>query len=157
MSLSVPPVSGNAYYWVLNGDTVSSVGNQYLLSDLVSNQTGMYYAYYYANGCASLSDSTDISILVSPQFEFASKDTTICGNAPYLLSAASVTDVSYLWQDASTEASYIVSSSGEYWVTLTNAIGCSTSDTVNVLYKPFPISPSISGDGLLPNILHSWY
>jgi gliding motility-associated-like protein len=146
LSLSVPPVSGNAYYWVLNGDTVSSVGNQYLLTDLVSNQTGMYYAYYYANGCASLSDSSDISILESPQFEFTTKDTSICGNTPYLLSAASVTEVSYLWQDASTQASYLVSSSGEYWVTLTNDIGCSSSDTVNVLYKPYPISPIISGD-----------
>ena len=146
LSLSVPPVSGNAYYWVLNGDTVSSVGNQYLLTDLVSNQTGMYYAYYYANGCASLSDSSDISILESPQFEFTTKDTSICGNTPYLLSAASVTEVSYLWQDASTQASYLVSSSGEYWVTLTNDIGCSSSDTVNVLYKPFPISPIINGD-----------
>lgn len=146
LTFSVPAVSGITYYWVTSGDTISTTGNQFQLSDIVSSQSGTIYAYYYANGCTSQSDSSLITILAAPQFEFETKDTSICGNTPYLLSAESVVDVSYVWQDASTDATYLVSSSGEYWVTLTNDIGCSTSDTVNVIYKAFPISPSISGD-----------
>ena len=39
----------------------------------------------------------------------------------------------YLWQDNSTLPDYIVTSTGKYWVKVTDANNCSATDTLNVL------------------------
>ena len=39
----------------------------------------------------------------------------------------------YLWQDGSTDSVFHVSSPGRYYVRVTNNIGCSASDTINVI------------------------
>src|SRR5690606_32365077 len=43
----------------------------------------------------------------------------------------------YAWQDNSTNATFTVTQAGQYWVDVTTN-GCSTSDTINVSYKPLP-------------------
>jgi gliding motility-associated-like protein len=54
----------------------------------------------------------------------------------------------YLWQDNSTNATYTVTSAGTYFVTVTNATGCSGRDTVVVktdcsgVYFPTSFTPN---------------
>ena len=40
---------------------------------------------------------------------------------------------SYLWQDNSIQPNYTITSAGKYWVTVTDANNCSTTDTLNIL------------------------
>ncbi|HMQ83113.1 MAG TPA: gliding motility-associated C-terminal domain-containing protein [Saprospiraceae bacterium] len=51
----------------------------------------------------------------------------------------------YLWSTMETTTSITVFSPGFYSVTVTNAIGCSTSDTIEVVEEPAPL-PTIIGD-----------
>ncbi len=146
LSLSLPALSGNTYYWVAVGDTTNSTSPQLDLNNIAISQSGTYAAYYYSNGCPSDPDSASITILASPQFSFAFSDSTICGNTPIILSADTTSNVTYLWQDNSSGSTLQVSTSGDYWLKITNSIGCADSDTVTVTFNPYPQTPTITGD-----------
>ncbi|MCB9230504.1 MAG: PKD domain-containing protein [Bacteroidia bacterium] len=45
----------------------------------------------------------------------------------------------YLWQDSSTNSSLSVNNSGQYWVNLTDSLGCQARDTVNLTFNPNPV------------------
>ncbi|HEY1038868.1 MAG TPA: PKD domain-containing protein, partial [Bacteroidia bacterium] len=64
-------------------------------------------------------------------------DTTICaGN--FLSSAVSNTGGnSYLWNDNSSNDSLTVTTSGPYWLLVTNTYGCTASDTTNITISGF--------------------
>jgi gliding motility-associated-like protein len=146
LNLNVPALSGSSYFWVAVGDTTSSVSPNFNLTDLAVNQSGIYSTFYYVNGCPSLSDTVEITVLESPVFDFSFSDSTICGSTPVLLSAATVTGVIYQWQDNSTNSDLLASVSGDYWVKLTNSIGCTSVDSVTITFNPFPQTPQISGE-----------
>ena len=59
-------------------------------------------------------------------------DTSMCsGNYISLVSGVGETS-SYIWIDGSAESSLIIDSSGYYWVTVFNTIGCNKTDTIHV-------------------------
>ncbi|QMU28976.1 T9SS type B sorting domain-containing protein [Adhaeribacter radiodurans] len=80
-------------------------------------------------------------------------DTTLCKDEKLML-GKSIGNVSYKWQDNSTQATYEVTKSGKYWVEIINENGCSYTDTIEVKYRENscqPIIPNIitpNGDGL---------
>jgi gliding motility-associated-like protein len=51
---------------------------------------------------------------------------------------ATTTGASYVWQDASTNATFLVNSNGTYRVQVSVPGGCQTSDTIVVNYYPAP-------------------
>ena len=57
-------------------------------------------------------------------------DTAVCSGTNILLNAGSGYD-SYLWQNGSTDSTYLVDTSGIYWVAVENECG-TTSDTISV-------------------------
>ena len=82
---------------------------------------------------------------------FLGNDTTICNGEQLVLSAGNHS--SYLWQDGSSNATYSVTTTGNYWVKATDANGCTaTSNTIKVtvgcvsIYFPSAFTPN--GDGL---------
>jgi len=144
--LQVPTSAGMSYFWTSPSETIQTPSSQFSVNTINISQSGTYYAYYQANGCPSLPDSVVITVLESPEFEFAFSDSTICGEGAVFLDAGSVKGVTYLWQDNSTEPNYTATSSGQYSVQLENSIGCRTNASVLITFNPLPETPVISGD-----------
>lgn len=71
-------------------------------------------------------------------------NTTICQGSCTTLSAGSGY-TSYLWSNGTVTPLISVCSSGIYWATVTNASGCSGSDSIVVIVNPNPIV-QITGD-----------
>ncbi|MBM3449155.1 MAG: PKD domain-containing protein, partial [Bacteroidetes bacterium] len=65
-------------------------------------------------------------------------DTALCSNDLIQVFGASNIPLTYLWNTNNTNSSQIIHTAGQYWVQVTNANGCSNSDTIEV---------TISGEG----------
>lgn len=63
-------------------------------------------------------------------------DTTLCEGEALTLDATT-TNASYLWQDGSSDPTFIVQAPGNYWAQVT-VNGCAASDTIQVNYIPAP-------------------
>ena len=67
-------------------------------------------------------------------------DTLVCGGTSVLLnSAATGSTNSYLWQDGSTNPTFLAITAGLYWVQVSNVLGCNFRDSINVNFKPKPV------------------
>jgi hypothetical protein len=86
-----------------------------------------------SNGCTG-KDTVEVSLLSVVQVDLGD-DTTQCGGS-VTLSAGTFS--SYVWSTGSTNADITVTSSGTYWVTVTDGAGCSASDTINVILSGVP-------------------
>jgi gliding motility-associated-like protein len=151
LELSIPEKDQVSYFWITPGGSTVSPGKDLIIDAAVLQNSGKYYAFYSKDGCKSSLDSVDIFIAVSPEFSFGAADTSICGKDTLFLSAASGGDITYLWSDNSTDSlSGPITESGTWWVRLTNTIGCSVSDTVNVNFALLP-KPEISISDVVTN------
>lgn len=65
-------------------------------------------------------------------------DTTVCVYLdPFVLNAGGGYD-GYIWNDGSTDSTYEIFNSGNYFVTVTNAFGCEATDTVFITVNDAP-------------------
>lgn len=109
--------------------------NGLLNESLTINTTGIYYAYA-TNVCGQTIDSINVTQIAAPNgFDFGS-GLSFCEGSPFILNASQA-NVTYQWQDGSTDSVYIVTQSGTYSVTLINQCG-SASDTTFVTVNPLP-------------------
>ena len=103
-------------------------------------QTDIYWCDVNKDGCL-YRDS--VSVIVKPlPFVDLGKDATLCEGITLLLDATNPNST-YLWQDRSTAAVYLVKQKGKYYVTV-NRTGCFARDsiTVNYILKPdFTLGP----------------
>jgi hypothetical protein len=98
------------------------------------NSSGTYWVEVTAsNGCKKR-DSIRVTIHTPPTVSLGS-DTTQCGGN-ITLNAGSFS--SYSWSTGSTSSSIYVTTSGNYSVTVTDANGCSDSDTISVTIHNLP-------------------
>ncbi len=73
-------------------------------------------------------------------------DATLCTGESLVINAGFVG--SYIWQDGSTNASYTITTGGQYYVSVTDVAGCTGSDTINVkvdcsdIYFPNAFTPN---------------
>lgn len=74
-------------------------------------------------------------------------DTALCSGSSLTLDAGTDGD-SYLWSDNSTNQTLDVTAGGNYSVTVTNSVGCSTSDAISVTLQN---TPTVSGIGTTVN------
>ena len=117
-----------------------------------------------ANNCPT-TDSIRVSINQLPVIE--PQGSTLCLGDSLVLDAT-WPDASYSWNNSETTPTITVRSSGKYIVTVTDTIGvCSTTDSMEVNFVPFPVVflgenielcegqslTLIGGDPLLP---HTW-
>ncbi|MCH8317915.1 MAG: hypothetical protein IIA88_05370, partial [Bacteroidetes bacterium] len=65
-------------------------------------------------------------------------DDTICSGDTVILNAGSGFS-GYLWQDGSTDSTFTTDTAGTFYVTVTDAFGCTDSDTIFVTVNPSPI------------------
>lgn len=87
-----------------------------------------------ANGCSN-TDSVKVIINPIPVINLGS-DTTACGGPVKLIAGTSVN--TYLWRNATTDTSLIVSASDTIWVAATSGAGCIGHDTIVVKIFPKP-------------------
>ena len=86
--------------------------------------------------------------VVAPPIINLGNDTTLCEGQTIILNDT-IPYVAYLWQDSSTNATYIVTQAGTYWVRAIIDSNCFATDSIHVLYNPSPITPTISQNGNL--------
>ena len=113
--------SATSYLWS-NGSTASSIN---------SSTSGIYWLQA-SNGQCSATDSITISINLNPTFNLGN-DTTICQGQSVTLNGGSAT--SYLWSNGSTAPSINVSTSGIYWLQLSNG-QCPSTDSITITINP---------------------
>lgn len=84
-----------------------------------------------ANGNCKNSDTIVVETAAFPVVDLGS-DTLLCSGSSLILDAENL-GASYLWQDNSTNAQLVVTSSGTYWVDVFYNIQCVTTDSIDVL------------------------
>jgi gliding motility-associated-like protein len=97
-------------------------------------------------GCKTLEDSVELTVLLAPIKLDLGPDTVICPGNTIVLNAKRVYKT-YHWQDGTVDSTFIVTQPGTYYVTTTDACGGIFSDTVNVVSHPpipFNLGPDIS-------------
>jgi hypothetical protein len=65
-------------------------------------------------------------------------DTSFCSGEQNLLLDAGSGYVSYLWSDSSTAQTFTVTTSGTYWVQVTDSTNCVATDSITVIIFPSP-------------------
>ena len=113
------------------------------------NTSGVYIdTLLNSGGCDSLITTVNLTVAVKPNL---GKDRTICSGDTTTLSPGIFS--TYKWQDGSTNPVYKVTDGGTYSVTVTDNLGCMTSDTVVIKENycttiPIPNAFTPNGDGI---------
>ncbi|MBK7433519.1 MAG: gliding motility-associated C-terminal domain-containing protein [Chitinophagaceae bacterium] len=141
ISASVSGGTTPYFYTWSNGGTGSSITILSAGNYSLAGQDG--------NGCPFTALNLVVNNIQVPVSVSLGNDTTTCTFKGFDLKPG--TYQSYLWQDNSINPTFKVTSSGTYWVTVTNSQGCTGSDTVKVtidcsdVYFPGAFTPN--GDG----------
>lgn len=94
-------------------------------------RAGQYYVYAADNNNCVASDSFSILQLVPLPVTQLPRETAICPGQPMALSAGAGFK-NYLWNTGALAENIVVSSMGQYWVTVTNSFGCRQTDSVRI-------------------------
>lgn len=97
-------------------------------ADLSIIQSGSYWLEV-ANDCGTVRDSISVAIEQALTLNFP-EDTILCKGGSFTLNATNE-GASYLWQDGSIDAVFVVETWGEYNVTVTRN-GCEATDFISV-------------------------
>lgn len=118
------------------------------LPDMVSLGAGNYQMILSDGQCSSLPVNVTLNDPNGPATPViqANPSLTICEGESVELTSSSAVDNT--WNNGETTASIVVSSAGEYAVSVTDGSGCtSTSATVEVVVNALPAQPTISANG----------
>ncbi|HJQ38544.1 MAG TPA: hypothetical protein VKB93_15505, partial [Thermoanaerobaculia bacterium] len=101
------------------------------------------------NGCSVTSEPVTVTVNAVPEATTITPSgaTTFCEGGSVTLTAPA--SASYLWSNGATTQSIVVTATGTFDVTVTNASGCSSakSPAVAVTVNPNPATPAISASG----------
>ena len=138
----------------LGNDTTICQGNSITLNATVTNATsyswntlattpvisttiaGFYWCDVNKEGCV-FRDSLTLTVVSSPVVNLGA-DISMCGNTPTLLDAT-YPNSTYLWQNGSTSPTLTATTSGLYWVQVTNNNGCAKRDSINIAFNSIPV------------------
>jgi hypothetical protein len=109
--------------------------------------SGSYTVTVTATGCSATSAPTVVTVNTRPTATITpSGATTFCSGGSVTLFSSAGT--SYLWSTAQTSPSIVVTTSGTYTVTVTNAAGCTTASSGTVVtVNTTPSQPVITAGG----------
>lgn len=156
--LPTPTISASGPTTFCEGGSVTltaSAGNSYLWSNGVTTQSfstdtsGTYSVIVTdANGCSASSSNTTVTVNPNPAPVITpSGPTTFCSGGSVTLTSSSATG--NVWSTGVVSQSITVTQPGDYYVTVTDGNGCSTtSDTTTVSINNNP-TPTISASGPL--------
>jgi len=109
--------SGATYQWCS--------GQQYAMITVCT--TGVY-CVTVSNGICIVSDTVNITVLPALVVTLGN-DTSVLTN---IVLNAGNNGAAYLWNTGATTQTITITASGQYYVTITNTVGCTTSDTINI-------------------------
>ncbi len=121
-SVTLTASSGASYLWS-NGETSKSI--------VVSTSGNYSVAVTNSKGCTGSSTTTTVTVYSNPLSVNLGGDVVLCNGTSATLSVASGF-TTYLWSTGSNTNSITVSSTGTYYISVTDMNGCSASDTVVV-------------------------
>jgi gliding motility-associated-like protein len=136
----IPPAGPNVWvnyatgWTVPAGVTSASICLELTSGSAVGNDFGV--DNISLSGNVLLRDTLQVNVTPLPVVNLG-PDQVICGSGPVLLNAT-VPGGSYLWQNGSTNSTFIASSSGNYNVAVT-ANNCSNTDAVQLTFNTVPV------------------
>ncbi|HTO15572.1 MAG TPA: GEVED domain-containing protein [Edaphocola sp.] len=131
--------AGSTYFWS-TGDTTQTIN---------VNASGTY-SVVVAYGTYYMIDSINVTVYPSPIVDLGA-DTLLCNGGSYIATAGNAPNNTYLWMPGGeTTNSKIISTTGTYSVTVTNDLGCSTSDTINLTTGELPFVNGFTTTGTSP-------
>jgi gliding motility-associated-like protein len=130
-------VSGVQYLWQ-DGSTGSSYE---------ADSSGLYHLTV-SNSCGMDVDSIEVTISGTAPLTSLGPDTSLCIGQSILLQGQQHHEITHHWQDGSSGASYLVTTSGEYILTEANFCG-SDSDTIHITIDGVPPGVMIGNDTTL--------
>ena len=87
------------------------------------------------HGC-SVSDSVGVTYAASIDFYLAD-DTVICDNEPIIIDG---NFTSCVWNNGVVNQYFLTDTSGTFWVTCTDSLGCSKTDSINIIIQGTPVA-----------------
>jgi len=106
------------------------------------------YSVDVSNQYCSVSDEVELIKLYPPDELNLGNDTTICNDASFLLKILGENMI-YTWQDGSNSKQFLIDTSGEYYVTVSNNCG-SVSDTIYIYQEDYNCKPHFA-NAFTPN------
>ncbi|MFN8297733.1 MAG: PKD domain-containing protein [Chitinophagales bacterium] len=144
-SISLTPqlstFSGYSFLWQ-NGTTGSS---------LTTTTAGDYFVKITdGNGCFRYSDTISVALDSFAQQVSLGPDVTLCAGNKVVLTSPTTDWSSYAfnWVDGTTDSAYTVTGTGNIWVAVTNATGCTGRDSVVVTVAGSAPIVQFTGDTL---------
>ncbi|MCF2520885.1 gliding motility-associated C-terminal domain-containing protein [Dyadobacter sp. CY351] len=141
-------VTDTARWTKISGCFIAEDNYEYLTignfsNDAATSLVPMYYKglppYYLIDDV--LVEEVDIGFVPEP--EFLGKDIALCQGESHSFDMASLKPYSFLWQDGSTNSTYIANQSGNYWLELTYK-ECAFRDTAAInVQMPVQLGPDI--------------
>ncbi len=141
-SVTLDPLapSGTSFLWQ-DGSTESSYE---------ADTSGIYFVETTVNGCVA-SDTIALTI-INPSMRILTEDTSICVGIPFTLTAVSVPDGNFVWDDGTTGPELNIDQAGTYSVTVVNVCGTfsdevTITDLVCNCHAMIPSAFTPNGDG----------
>ncbi|MBX3253681.1 MAG: PKD domain-containing protein [Chitinophagaceae bacterium] len=125
--------AGSGYLWS-TGETTQTIN---------VTTTGTY-SVTVSNGSCSADDDINITVNTSTLNVNLGNDTTLCSGGTLTLDAGNA-GATYLWSTGETSQTIIASSTGSYWVEVSNG-SCFDRDTINVTINTTPLVVNLGPD-----------
>ncbi|MCO6490033.1 MAG: SBBP repeat-containing protein [Phaeodactylibacter sp.] len=122
-SVTLTAEEGNTYLWS-NGATVRSI--------TVTTSGNYTVTITNADGCPQASLPVEVTVVPPPTASIAPAGVvTVCENSTAVLTASPAN--AYQWSNGATTPSITVAEAGDYWVTVSNAAGCTAVSAVTTV------------------------
>jgi gliding motility-associated-like protein len=130
-------ISGVQYLWQ-DGTTGAS---------FATTSSGTYYVQV-SNACGMDSDTVVVDIDGTPPVPALGPDTMLCEGATLTLFANADAETTNVWQNGSTQPTFLVTNAGIYILTQTNRCG-ENADSIVVAFQPLPADIDLGPDTIL--------
>jgi len=130
----------SVFHWDVEGGTIETTYDRGDSVDIKwNNVAGVHYITVVETsiyGCEG--EPYRDAVVVSTPFVSLGMDADVCSGETYEFIAAGSDISTYLWQDNTNAETLIASSSGQYWVRVTDNNGCLASDTALLVVRDLP-------------------
>jgi gliding motility-associated-like protein len=132
--------------WSSSNTGVASVSTSGVVTGVANGNTVLTYTLTDVNGCTNSANASMTVNGLPVAAISANGATTFCAGGSVTLTSS--TGTSYVWVGGDISPSITVTTSGSYYVQVTNAAGCtSTSAPITVVVNPLPTVAPITGSG----------
>ena len=141
-ALLITGSSGGSSQWYVNGQLIPGANSNSFTAVL----PGVYnLVKTNQNGCSdSAAVGTSVLFGTTPTLTLG-EDSLLCNGITLCIGTTAQPDVTYMWNTGATTDSICVSASGLYILTASDSIGCTITDTLEIIAKSTP-SPVVSID-----------